>query len=191
MAVGRAVVVPKGLVEDCLTLRPSDLFDGKRPPAGPYTAAITWRSRSGAERASISFTLDASASPPWLRLEYRANGEPFSIQVGLPTTPLRFGGVRWWFACPSCRQRCDRLYLPDHGRRFACRKCWNLGYRSQRESDARVRALLRCPEYLESLRAGPAIKHMNVRQLGQALRVIRAMDARWDRFERRFRRPSR
>ena len=53
--------------------------------------------------------------------------------VMLPSTQC-LGGVRWWFPCPGCQKRCGVLYRPASGRKLAlrCRRCWNLGYRSQR-----------------------------------------------------------
>jgi hypothetical protein len=49
--------------------------------------------------------------------------------ITLKATPLRFGGVRWWFLCPDCSRRCAKLYLPPR-RDFACRHCHDLTYRS-------------------------------------------------------------
>lgn len=53
--------------------------------------------------------------------------------VMLPTAQ-RLGGVRWWFRCDACQQRCGLLYAPASAREWdvRCRKCWNLTYRSQR-----------------------------------------------------------
>jgi hypothetical protein len=52
-----------------------------------------------------------------------------SQQFFLHSTPLNFGGVRWWFSCPRCRRRCAKLYLP-RASAFLCRKCHNLTYES-------------------------------------------------------------
>jgi len=53
--------------------------------------------------------------------------------VMLPTAQHN-GGVRWWFRCNACLQRCGRLYSPRsaNGWDLRCRRCWNLTYRSQR-----------------------------------------------------------
>lgn len=60
---------------------------------------------------------------------------PVSQEIGLlPETP-HFGGVRWWFECPTLtdRKKCVRkvgiLYLPLGERYFGCRHCHNLTYR--------------------------------------------------------------
>ena len=41
-----------------------------------------------------------------------------------------FGGVRQWFSCPQCGNRVAVIYAGH----FACRKCLNLAYESQREN---------------------------------------------------------
>ena len=182
MPVGRGVLFPKDLVEDCLTLSLVGALGGKQPPDRPHAGRITWRSASGDERASVGYILDAHANPPFLQLEYRANGEPITLTIPLLTTPMRFGGQRWWFACPRCARLCTRLHMPPSGKRFACRTCCGLGYRSQRESNARVRALLQTPGYLESL--GDRIEGMSLPELCLAFRVIAAHDRQQQRDSR-------
>ena len=49
----------------------------------------------------------------------------------LTTTTPRFGGLRYWFLCPRCGRRAGKLY---HVERWACRRCHNLAYQSQRLS---------------------------------------------------------
>lgn len=44
-----------------------------------------------------------------------------------PTRP-NYGGLRWWFVCPSCHKRKRTLYLSDD---YYCRKCLGLNYKSQ------------------------------------------------------------
>lgn len=53
--------------------------------------------------------------------------------VRLSWTPCTFGGQRAWFICPAagCGRRVAILY---GGSIFACRHCYHLVYRSQRES---------------------------------------------------------
>lgn len=47
-------------------------------------------------------------------------------------TPCHFGKPRTWFSCPICGSRVGLLYL--HRKRFKCRKCTGLNYRSQGET---------------------------------------------------------
>jgi len=57
------------------------------------------------------------------------------------TTRCHFGGVRYWFLCPSCRKRIGKLYTPLSGREFKCRHCYNLTYESSQVHNQRVTAL--------------------------------------------------
>lgn len=54
-------------------------------------------------------------------------------QVTIEHSPCRFGGSRPWFRCPTCDSRVGSIYRDEHSR-FGCRKCYDLVYRSQRES---------------------------------------------------------
>jgi hypothetical protein len=54
--------------------------------------------------------------------------------VPVEYTEPHFGGVRPWFACPGCGSRRRKLYLPPRREVFACRECYDLGYRSSRTS---------------------------------------------------------
>lgn len=66
-----------------------------------------------------------------------ADREPEDIRyiVRLTSTPLPWGGLRYWFTCPNttCGQRVRMLYLPPGGKYFACRHCYNLTYKSVQE----------------------------------------------------------
>ncbi len=81
-------------------------------------------------------------SAPWIRLCYttKRSGDAVDYRMSLTTTPLPWGGERWWFVCPlvgggkPCRRRCDKLYLPPGGRYFGCRRCHDLTYQSCRDS---------------------------------------------------------
>jgi hypothetical protein len=61
----------------------------------------------------------------WERLEY---------PIPLETTACHYGGVRYWFTCPAlgCGRRVAKLYLGD--KYFACRHCYQLAYKCQRET---------------------------------------------------------
>jgi hypothetical protein len=107
--------------------------DGLLVPGDPFR----WQwSRDGEVVASI----DVKAEPGRVILTYRhrsGGGEwkDESYPVHLTTTPCHMGGERHWFLCPArgCGQRVAVLYC---GGMFACRKCHQLAYRSQRENDA-------------------------------------------------------
>jgi hypothetical protein len=58
---------------------------------------------------------------------------PWGEVLGLTRTKCHFGGSRPWLLCPvgHCGRRCGVLYRM--GRRFACRRCYGLAYRTQHE----------------------------------------------------------
>ena len=83
-----------------------------------------------------------------------------NYRVELTTTPCNFAGKRYWFICPlvvdgiPCRRRVGKLYLPPGEIYFGCRKCYNLTYRSCKEHDKRVDALIETPDALLALMRG-------------------------------------
>jgi hypothetical protein len=94
----------------------------------------TW-SRHGESIATIRAKVEVGQVR--LQYNYRKDGddwESLDYPVKLLTTPCHYGGVRYWFSCPAmgCGKRVALLYLGD--RYFACRKCYQLAYRSQRET---------------------------------------------------------
>ena len=50
-------------------------------------------------------------------------------RLSLDRMPCNYGGYRYWFVCPFCKQRCRIVYY--HGSIWQCRKCANLVYESQ------------------------------------------------------------
>lgn len=96
--------------------------------------AFSWQwSRHGEAVASINVRVEAGR----VVLTYRhrsGHGEwkDESYPVYLETTPCHMGGERHWFLCPArrCGQRVAVIY---GGGIFACRKCYQLTYPSQRE----------------------------------------------------------
>nr|WP_274603430.1 HGGxSTG domain-containing protein [Enterobacter roggenkampii] len=52
-----------------------------------------------------------------------------SIIVHLATTKPKYGGVRWWYVCPTCAARKGSLYVS--GESLICRQCAGLHYASQ------------------------------------------------------------
>ena len=112
---------------------------------------------------SISYSANLENSDnAILRLSYFRGSEPDREEVvqhvRLAFTELNYGGRRWWMICPCSGQRVAKLYLPSGGDRFASRKAWRLGYRSQRvarrdracESLFRLQRKLGCAEGYEA-----------------------------------------
>ncbi|MCP5361149.1 MAG: hypothetical protein H6908_00700 [Hyphomicrobiales bacterium] len=71
---------------------------------------------------------------PYFRVMYgnASNGKHDDYMIRLVATVPHYGGERWWFQCPHCRQRVGVLYLGAE--RFACRTCYGLAYQSTRET---------------------------------------------------------
>jgi hypothetical protein len=67
--------------------------------------------------------------------------EKVVYKITLTATRPRFGGVRYWFCCPSTGRRVFKLYLPCGGKHFLARETYKLGYACQRET--RVNRLMR------------------------------------------------
>jgi hypothetical protein len=50
------------------------------------------------------------------------------VIVRLLQTRPHLGACRFWFACPSCRRRCKKLYTTALRPLIACRQCHRLAY---------------------------------------------------------------
>lgn len=142
-------VIPKETVEDCRVLSSAQMQSegiiGQGISGGGRR--IWRRSSTGEEMASISYCVNMSAGEPpriWLQYTKKRPGkderEYLDYPVSLTSTPLPWGGVRWWFECPLrrngqlCGRRVGKLYLPPGGRYFGCRQCHDLTYTSCQES---------------------------------------------------------
>lgn len=96
------------------------------------TRRVVWSAQG-----EVVASLDTRAEPGRLILT-RGAGDGTQA-VDLTRTACHLGGARHWFCCSGCGRRVGLLY--DAGG-FACRKCRQLVYPSQRER-AFVRALRR------------------------------------------------
>ena len=108
------------------------LADGKELETIPVEDADAVDAPDG-ERAAAIY-LDYTVTPP------RDESRDISYHVRLEYTECNFGGVRPWFRCPShaggCGRRVGKLYFPIYtsGDHYLCRECYDLGYRSSRNS---------------------------------------------------------
>ncbi len=82
---------------------------------------------TGAQKAAIGFRVAQGA----VHLDFQCAGQPVNQRVNLMSTACHLGGARSWFACPCCGRRVAVLFL--RWRRFACRRCNQVAYRSQSE----------------------------------------------------------
>jgi len=81
--------------------------------------------------AGISIRVDLHHHSMVLAYRVKSTGELVEQRVHTQTSACHLGGERRWFTCPQCSKRVAVLYAP--GRYFACRKCYGLGYATQKE----------------------------------------------------------
>jgi hypothetical protein len=82
----------------------------------------------------VAFRVDTTdPSRPRVHLVYMIERQRFEYRVDLQTTRPHLGGFRWWFLCPLCQGRAQKLFLPPDADRFGCRQCHKLSYASRSE----------------------------------------------------------
>jgi hypothetical protein len=166
------------VVEDCRVI---DLAGLARHGAFVpwYSGTLRWF-RGEKEVASIGYNVRPREPEGLvLCLSYRISTtrEDVEVPIRLETTPLHFGGCRWWGRCPlqrdgiECGRRVGKLYLPPGSRYFGCRHCHDLTYTSVQEHDKRVDALRRNPEALDHLLGN--LERISTRDLILALKATR------------------
>lgn len=131
-------------VEDCLFLSTARLTRLRLLMADfHYSGSLNWsNTRTGEKTSTIGYDAETGPDGGSVRLHYTRTkaGDDVDYRVTLTTTPLPWGGLRWWFICPlirnghACRRRCGKLYLPPGGRWFGCRRCYDLTYTTCQES---------------------------------------------------------
>jgi hypothetical protein len=113
---------------------------------GRWNGTLTW-SRNSEKIARIGYQVIRDENEPSaVRLYYTWNDTDMSYLVRLNSTPLPWGGSRYWFTCPNtrCNRRVENLYMPPGNPYFACRTCHQLTYRSCQEkgqSDAFLQSM--------------------------------------------------
>lgn len=105
------------------------------------------------------------------------NGHSFTLSL---TTTQAGYGVRHWYLCPHCHQRCAKLHI---GRKdIACRKCWGLHYASQSEDRlARMRRLLRSKRLAIWPHDTPELMNL----FKTPFQFAKPKGMRWETFERK------
>ncbi len=103
-------------------LEPGRHIDWQWTCNGEKVAAISAKVETGQLRLIYSYR------------RYNDDLESLDYPVRLQTTSCNYGGVRYWFTCPAlgCGRRVAVLHLG--GKIFACRHCYRLAYKSQREA---------------------------------------------------------
>ena len=127
--------------------------DGLLQPGNSFS--WSW-SRNGQTIADIMVRTEVDRV--MLSYRHRRNGGEWKNEdyaVLLDWTACTYGGRRAWFLCPAagCGRRVAKLY---GGAIFACRHCYRLAYRSQREA-MHDRALQRADDIRERLGWMPGV----------------------------------
>lgn len=136
-------------VESCLTLDLSRLFKAGWLKARASTmGTLRWSDVATGEVASVDFEGCLGPETGCMYLRWTSTdqltGEKRECEnrIALTSKPQPFGGRRWWFICPRTGRLASRLHLPSGAHTFACRRAYQLGYLSQRQS-SRDRAVSR------------------------------------------------
>ena len=82
---------------------------GPRHPIHPhsiYCGRLTWHDGYGDEIYHVQYR--AELNEWWGKLDLA--DEAGSYSISLSTTPLHFGGKRWWLHCPLTNRRATKLY---------------------------------------------------------------------------------
>lgn len=110
---------------------------GKRTTNRMHQLDIRKINRAGALEVGLysrTANVEIHADTNRVSLNYRCENQvgewrEYRYAVNLDWTPCNYGGKRPWWVCPDCGKRVAILY---GGRRFACRHCHDLTYKSTR-----------------------------------------------------------
>ncbi len=151
--------------------------DGSLKPGLSYS--LQW-TRGGNVVGSINLAVQAD----FVRFTYRHSrgGEQWQdVQAVayLDRTPCRFGGSRAWWLCPCCGRRVAILYI---GKTPACRRCYRLAYRSERET-ADDRATRQADKLRDRLGWEPGILNgKGGKPKGMHWRTFERLEAQYDAY---------
>ena len=105
---------------------------------GYAATTLSWKWSLSGRKSSIGICVDTEEL--YAKVNYtvtdRDTGKKtdYDYKISLMTTPCNFGGVRYWFGCPSCGRLVAVLYLAPGNVYFRCRHCYDLSYESRNES---------------------------------------------------------
>jgi hypothetical protein len=130
--------VKKTAVEECLVIDISELTREGVFREGVAWGEKWWKNRwTGEKNASVSFGVKVTGPTSGsLQLTYVLDGESVRDRIALTTTCPYFGGLRYWFSCPSCSRRIRKIYLPPKAKYF---KWWQRHRRLAQTMGIRVR----------------------------------------------------
>lgn len=86
------------------------------------------------DKPSGEIAIIASLSDRYIELSYNYGEKPIRYRVRLEAVPKHFGGLEWYFICPTTLKRCKKLY--GIGEYFLSRYAYpSAMYSRQRESN--------------------------------------------------------
>jgi hypothetical protein len=123
--------MPARFHDECRVLESGSLQRTGYLQAG-HSGLWEWPSIGGMEPFAAVVIAENAA----IKLHYflDATNEEMHQRVELKWLPCPTRGGRFLFHCPACGRRCMKLFGWSD-RRFACRDCQSLAYKSQRQSE--------------------------------------------------------
>lgn len=91
-----------------------------------------WLFSSG-RKSSITYSVKPGVG---VKLAYTISGDSLEYIVRTTSTSCTYGGVRYWWLCPSCHRRCRVLYCNQY---FVCHRCSGAYYETQKNKDLLTR----------------------------------------------------
>ncbi len=125
----------KATADESCDLKISRLRKDGMLRSGQTFGQISWTSSMRGTVTTVFVLVDIT-DEPFAEIMHsftdrNGNKTDYYDKFSLETTPCYFGGVRYWFSCPSCYGRVGVLYLPPGNINFKCRHCYDLSYHSR------------------------------------------------------------
>lgn len=152
----------------------------------PGFHSLSWTRGDGEPAGSITLKAEQDMiTLIYSSKRYGKDPEQVRQNISLTWTPAHFGGRRPWFFCGNCGGRVAILY--GAGKYFACRKCYDLTYRSCQESDSRFSRWINSPAALAGMGSWPmfAMKKMLSKELAEERQLEKAMKNRQARRKKK------
>jgi hypothetical protein len=145
--MGRQPYSDRHTVEQCLELGVTQLKQWGCFDKAESAWSFEWKSDSRETPSNVILGVHLSGEEEkcdsYMLLKYAWQNEFtetmdfINQRIDLVKSPCTFGGVRYYFVCPLCRdadRKVGKLYLPPDRRHFGCRHCYDLTYRSSQEA---------------------------------------------------------
>ena len=96
--------------------------DGMLESHTQHSGSWSWKwSGTGEPSGSVRFYLALNSTDGLLTLSYLWREQFTECRIEMVTTPMHFGGVRWWMVCPYTGKRAAKLYA-FNGIRYFCHR---------------------------------------------------------------------